>query len=105
MPEFQERCSNNLSEVIVTEQDVVDMISVLNANKATGPDTISNKMLISVKREISKALCLLFNKSLRERMFPSEWKTLMLFPCLKTVTSLYRLIIGPFHYSPVLVNY
>jgi hypothetical protein len=40
------------------------MISTLDANKAVGPDIISNKILIAVKVQISKPLCMLFNKSL-----------------------------------------
>jgi hypothetical protein len=32
-----------------------------DSNKATGPDKISNKMIISIKKEIAKPLCLLFN--------------------------------------------
>jgi hypothetical protein len=37
------------------------MISTLDANKAVGQDIISNKMLIAVKVQISKPLCMLFN--------------------------------------------
>jgi hypothetical protein len=32
------------------------MISILGANKAVGPDSIINKMLIAVKVQISKSL-------------------------------------------------
>jgi hypothetical protein len=38
-------------------------LSILDSNKATGPDKISNKIIISIKNEIAKPLCLLFNKS------------------------------------------
>jgi hypothetical protein len=34
----QEVCENILSQVIVTEQEVIDMLCTLNANKAVGPD-------------------------------------------------------------------
>ena len=40
----------------MSEQDILDMISTLNANKAVGMDIISNKMLIAVKVQISKPL-------------------------------------------------
>jgi hypothetical protein len=53
----------------VSEQDILDMISTLDANKAVGPDIISNKMLIAVKVQISKPLCMLFNKSLHQNIF------------------------------------
>ena len=83
LPDFQDRCENILSQVIVTEQEVIDMLCTLNANKAVGPDIISNRMLVSVKEEISKPLCSLFNKSLREKVFPSDWKIAHVIPLFK----------------------
>jgi hypothetical protein len=53
------------------------MLCTLNANKAVGPDIISNRMLASVKEEISKPLCILFNKSLREKYFHRTGKSSM----------------------------
>jgi hypothetical protein len=56
------------------------MLCTLNANKAVGPDIISNRMLVSVKEEISKPLCSLFNKSLREKVFlPKLYQMLCLY--------------------------
>ena len=83
LPDFHDRCENILSQVIVTEQEVIDMLCTLNANKAVGPDIISNRMLVSVKEEISKPLCSLFNKSLREKVFPSDWKIAHVIPLFK----------------------
>jgi hypothetical protein len=51
----------------VSEQDILDMISTLDANKAVGPDIISNKMLSAVKVQSSKPLCMLFN--MRDNIF------------------------------------
>ena len=83
LPDFHDRCENILSLVIFTEQEVIDMLCTLNANKAVGPDIISNRMLVSVKEEISKPLCSLFNKSLREKVFPSDWKIVHVIPLFK----------------------
>jgi hypothetical protein len=58
----------------VVEQDTIDIISLLDPNKAVGPDRISNKMLREVKYEFAGPLCLLFNKSLRDKIFPADWK-------------------------------
>ena len=46
------------------EEEIIDIICILDNSKATGPDKISNKMIISIKNEIAKPPCLLFNKSL-----------------------------------------
>jgi hypothetical protein len=44
----------------VSQQDVIDVLNILDPNKAVGPDIISNKMLIAVKNEVAKPLSLLF---------------------------------------------
>jgi hypothetical protein len=80
------------------------MLCTLNANKAVGPDIISNRMLVSVKEDISKPLCSLFNKSLREKVFPSDWKIAHVIPLFKMGTNLYRLTIDLFLYFLVQVR-
>ena len=82
--------------VIVSEQDILDMISTLDANKAVGPDIISNKMFISVKVQISKPLCMLFNKSLHQNSFPTDWKSAHVIPLFKAGDKSF-----PYNYRPV----
>lgn len=41
-------------------------------------------MLLAVRNEISKPLCLLFNKSLHERVFPDQWKIAYVIPLFKS---------------------
>ncbi|XP_063446981.1 uncharacterized protein LOC134726505 [Mytilus trossulus] len=84
LPEFDDRCHEFLSQIIVSEQDVLDIISTLDPNKAVGPDIVSNRMLLAVRNEISKPLCLLFNKSLHERVFPDQWKIAYVIPLFKS---------------------
>ena len=68
---------NVLENIWVREEEIIDIISILDSNKATCPDKISNKMIISIKNEIAKPLCLLFNKSLRLKKYPRSWKIAM----------------------------
>ena len=49
-----------------------------------GPDLISNKMLIAFKNEIALPLSMLFNKSLKLCVFPSDWKMSHVIPLFKT---------------------
>ena len=72
-----------LSHIVVSEQDILDMISTLDANKAVWPDIISNKILIAVKVQILKTLCMLFNKSLHQNIFPTDWKLANVIPLFK----------------------
>jgi hypothetical protein len=62
---------NVLSDIEVCEQDVIDIISTLNVDKAVGHDIISNRMLLAVKNEIAKPMSLLFNRSIQEMVFPA----------------------------------
>jgi hypothetical protein len=57
-----------LLKSVVGEQDILDMISTLDANKAVAPDTLSNKMLIAITVQISKPICMLFNNSLHQNI-------------------------------------
>jgi hypothetical protein len=62
LPDFDCRCLDVLSDIEVCEQDVIDIISTLNVEKAVGHDIISNRMLLAVKNEIAKPLSMLFNR-------------------------------------------
>ena len=94
--DLQNWCKNVLSQIIVSEQDILDMISTLDANKAVGPDIISNKMLIAVKVQIAKPLCMLFNKSLHQNIFPTDWKLAHVIPLFKAGDKSF-----PSNYRPV----
>ena len=62
LPDVDDRGSNTLTNINVVAQDIIDIISLLDPNKAVGPDRISNKVLSEVKYEIAGPLYLLFNK-------------------------------------------
>ena len=63
-----------LTEIIVTKQDINDIISCLDPQKSSGPDDISHRMLIDTKNTICRPICKLFNLSLRKKCVPSFWK-------------------------------
>jgi hypothetical protein len=48
---------------------------ILDPNKATGPDKISHKMLKISPEKITKPLVIIFNKSLQQSKYPSNWKS------------------------------
>jgi hypothetical protein len=60
LPNFDDRCPNTLTEITVVEQYIIEIISLLDPNKAVGPDRICNKMLSEVKYEIAGPLYFLF---------------------------------------------
>ena len=94
LPPFIEHTHEVLENINVTEEEIKDIILNLDPNKASGPDLISNKMIKPVVTVIVKPLCILFNRSLREAVFPDIWKLGNLVPLFKkgdrSKTSNYR---------------
>ena len=45
IPFFENRTESILSNIIITEKELTDIIEVLDLKKATGPDKISHRML------------------------------------------------------------
>ena len=63
-----------LDEIVLSVMEVKNVIKNLNKNKATGPGTIHNRLLIAAADVISEPLTNLFNRCLNESKFPSQWK-------------------------------
>ena len=80
---FQFKIQNLLSDISCRSNEVEPLIKLLNPNKATGPDGISNRMLKAVEKEISIPLSILFNRSFREGIFALLWKESNVLPLFK----------------------
>ena len=52
----------------------VHLLSLLNPNKVTGLDGISNKMFKAIAKEVAVPLSILFNRSFREGKFAEIYK-------------------------------
>ena len=76
-------CNNVFDTTEIVEQDVIDAISVLQVNKAVGPDFVSHKMLKETIFSVTTHLCFLFNRSLKESLFPTQWKISNVLPLFK----------------------
>ena len=74
LPAFEYKCQNRLARIPCTSHEIETLIEILNPNKATGPDEISNKMLKAVAQEVSVPLNILFNRSFSEGEFSEIWK-------------------------------
>ena len=57
---FNSRTESVLSQIQVSESEVKDILNTLKVNKATGPDSISNRMLKYTSKSTSKPLSKLF---------------------------------------------
>ena len=57
------------------KEEIVNIISALNSNKTSGPNSIPYRILFLLKNEISKQLADLFNLSFMTAVFLSVIKT------------------------------
>ena len=72
-----------LSEVRVTEPEVLKILNGLDINKSSGSDDIPNKLLKICALLIASPLTKLFNKSLQLGRFPLSWKKACVTPIFK----------------------
>ena len=64
-------------------EEIVNIISSLNSNKTSGPNSIPYRILFLLKNEISKQLADLFNLSFMTVIFPSDIKIAKVVPVFK----------------------
>lgn len=69
---------------IVTESQILDRLLSINVKKGAGPDGVSPILIKECANELSLPLCIIFNKSLSEGVFPSEWKKALVVPIYKS---------------------
>ena len=62
---------------------MANIISSLNSNKASGPNSIPYRILFLLKNDISKQLADLFNLSFMTGVFPFVLKTAKVVPIFK----------------------
>ena len=83
-----------LSDIVVTSDDVESVLKALPICKASGPDRINNCILREMAQELSSPLCSLFNQSLSLGIVPDIWKEAHVCPIPKggdkTAVSNYR---------------
>ena len=65
------------------KEEIANIISSLNSNKTSGPNSIPYRILFLLKNEISKQLADLFNLSFITGVFPSLLKTAKVVPVFK----------------------
>ena len=58
----------------ITEEEIMAMIGNLKNKNSSGKDEISNKLLKSIKHEISKPLSVIINQSLVTGIYPNALK-------------------------------
>ena len=80
---LKHQCNNSIFIQPTDSEEIANIISSLNINKACGPFSIPNKILILLKQDISIQLADLFNLSFSSGSFPSILKTAKVVPVFK----------------------
>ena len=83
LPSTQSFPDTILSNINITEEDIKDAIKCLKIDKASGPDKISPRMIKEGCNELCIPFCMLFNLSLKEKIFPDQWKIANIIPVFK----------------------
>ena len=83
LPNLDPKTHVRLTQIIISEQEVIDMLENLNTHKASGPDGISNKMMKCVAKALAKPLTTLYNRLLNHSYFPNKYKYSHVIPLFK----------------------
>ena len=76
-------CVHPLCTLIVTRDEILKEMNLLNVNKATGADGVGNTILKNCSCALSVPLLFLFNQSLEKGIFPTKWKSANIVPVFK----------------------
>ena len=73
-----------LTDIELTDGQVRDILQTLDISKAIGPDMINPRLLKEAANILCKPLSRLFNMSLNQCKYPSDWKNANVVPVFKT---------------------
>ena len=80
---IQYATESRLSVFNVSESEIFAALRSLDTSKASGPDCISNVVLVSCAQPLSYPLFLIVNKSFETGVFPAQWKYANVTPVYK----------------------
>ena len=80
---LKEECESTIFLKPTSREEIGNIISSLNCNKAPGPNSIPYRILFLLKNETSRQLAYLFNIPFVPGIFPLVLKTAMLVPVFK----------------------
>ena len=75
LPQMGTSKTQDISSIQIQEKGIAKLLSKLNINKASGPDTISCRILREAADEIVSYLKFIFEKSLELKNVPYDWRT------------------------------
>jgi hypothetical protein len=83
IPEPEEPPQPKMSDIKVTEEGILHLLSGLKENKACGPDLLSPRILKAAAKPLSRCLHIIFNASLKLGSLPKDWRSANIIPIFK----------------------
>ena len=83
LPDIELKTNNKIYDINVSVQEISDIIQIFHPIKASGPDVISHKMFELCPNNITLPLQIIFNKSLQQSKYPTNWKLAHVIPLFK----------------------
>ena len=83
LPPMTSQSDNMLNSVQFTPYEVETVLKSLKTDKASGPDSINNRILKELSQPLSHPLCDLFNFSIVTGTVPDIWKQANITPIFK----------------------
>ena len=87
LPNFFPLTDSTIDDIVITDEDIRDLLLNLNVNKATGPDNISANMLKTCGDHLILPLKIIFKNLLITGSFPTQWKKANVTPAHKKMIS------------------
>lgn len=70
--------------LLTNESEVYELLSGIDVTKSTGPDEIAGRMIRNTVCSITQSITAIFNQSIKEGKFPTEWKRARITPVPKS---------------------
>jgi hypothetical protein len=83
MPNLGPSPHPDMPDINISTNGIKKLLERLNPRKASGPDNIPCRLLVTVADELAPALELLFRMSLKTGVVPAEWKHALVQPIYK----------------------
>ena len=85
-----------MADIQFTPNIVAEVLKHVKNSSSPGPDEISQRILKEVADEVSHPLCILYNKSVKSGILPSDWKSANVVPIFKNGSKT-----EPVNYRPI----
>ena len=82
-PPIQNQTDQKIEDVYLCKENVEEVLSKLNPNKAAGPDEVQSRIMKECAKELAPKLNQIYRKSLDESQVPSKWKEAHIVPIHK----------------------